>query len=366
MGKLRYGLIGAGMMGQEHIRNIHLLGDTAIGAIFEPNADMCEAACQLAPEAGKAESLEALLADDSLDCLLISSPNHLHIPQLKAIAAASEGQRALPILCEKPLLTDPDDASFIQALDKQYQAPIWVAMEYRYMPPVARLITDAKTVTGGIKMLAIREHRFPFLEKVDNWNRFNHQSGGTFVEKCCHFFDLMRHILEAEPVRVMASGGQAHNHLDEIYAQGRSDIWDHGFVIVDFDNGARAMLDLCMFAEGSLFQEEISAVGPKGKMEAKLPGPSRFWDPAWGDEPISQVIISPRHPKMPIIEPVEIDPALLAAGDHHGSTYYQHQKFLEVVRGTGKVEVGLADGLKAVQMGMAAQRSAILNEAVSV
>ena len=366
MGKLRYGLIGAGMMGQEHIRNIHLLEDTQIGAIFEPNADMRAAACQLAPEAVALPSLEALLADDSLDCLLIASPNHLHIPQLKAIAKASQAGRALPILCEKPLFTDPEDAEFIREFGQHYQAPVWVAMEYRYMPPVARMIEEAKSVTGGIKMLAIREHRFPFLEKVDNWNRFNHQSGGTFVEKCCHFFDLMRHVLQSEPVRVMASGGQAHNHLEETYPEGRSDIWDHGFVIVDFESGVRAMLDLCMFAEGSIFQEEISAVGPKGKMEAKLPGPSRFWDPAWGAEPVSQVIISPRHPKMPVIEPVEIDPALLAAGDHHGSTFYQHQKFLEVVRGTGQVEVSLEDGLRAVQMGMAAQRSAILNEAVSV
>jgi predicted dehydrogenase len=39
--------------------------------------------------------------------------------------------------------------------------------------------------------------------------------GGTLVEKCCHFFDLMRLICAADPVRVMASGGQAVNHVDE-------------------------------------------------------------------------------------------------------------------------------------------------------
>ena len=56
------------------------------------------------------------------------------------------------------------------------------------MPPAAELITQQKNVTGDIKMLSIREHRFPFLPKIDNWNRFNKNSGGTFVEKCCHFF----------------------------------------------------------------------------------------------------------------------------------------------------------------------------------
>jgi predicted dehydrogenase len=52
---------------------------------------------------------------------------------------------------------------------------------------------------------------------VNNWNRFNKNSGGTLVEKCCHFFDLMTLIADSMPVRVMASGGQDINHLDESY-----------------------------------------------------------------------------------------------------------------------------------------------------
>lgn len=37
------------------------------------------------------------------------------------------------------------------------------------------------------------------------------------VEKCCHFFDLMRLFVGANPVRVMASGAIDVNHKDEIY-----------------------------------------------------------------------------------------------------------------------------------------------------
>jgi hypothetical protein len=51
-------------------------------------------------------------------------------------------------------------------------------------------------------MLSIREHRFPFLTKVGDWNRFSENTGGTMVEKCCHFFDLMRLITRSEAVRV--------------------------------------------------------------------------------------------------------------------------------------------------------------------
>ena len=118
---------------------------------------------------------------------------------------------------DKHLFTQEDGAERIKQFAAQYSAPVWVAMEYRYMPPVAALIDNLDTSTGGARMLTIREHRFPFLEKVGDWNRFNANSGGTFVEKCCHFFDLMRLILKSDPVRVMASGGQVVNHLNETY-----------------------------------------------------------------------------------------------------------------------------------------------------
>ena len=117
------------------------------------------------------------------------------------------------------------------------------------MPALAAF--DAKGATvGQRRMLSIREHRYPFLKKVDDWNRFNRYSGGTFVEKCCHFFDLMRLFLKAEPVRVFASAAQDVNHLAERYGGAQPDIWDNGYVIIDFDNGCRGMLDLCMFADG--------------------------------------------------------------------------------------------------------------------
>jgi predicted dehydrogenase len=215
-------------------------------------------------------------------------------------------------------------------------------------------------------MLTIREHRYPFLSKVGHWNRFNRWSGGTFVEKCCHFFDLMRLALRSEPVRVMASAGQAVNHADEVYDGERPDILDHGYAIVDFASGARAMLELCMFAEGSRYQEELSAVGPRGKVEAFVPGPTRFWPARLGAPPVAQVVVSPRNPPGPETVEIPVDPALLAAGDHNGSTFYQHLRFNALVRGEGAVEVSLADGWAAVAMGLAAQESARTGQSVTL
>lgn len=350
------------MMGREHIQNILLLDNTAITAIYEPDAAMRAQALALCPDTNFCASIAELLAIDELDCLVIASPNYVHVDQLREISTI----RTLPILVEKPLATDPAQQAFIHEFQNSYAAPVWVAMEYRYMPPVAEFIKRATDATGGVTMLTIREHRYPFLEKVDNWNRFNNKSGGTFVEKCCHFFDLMRLIIKSEPVKVMASAGQAHNHIDEVYDGRTSDIWDHGYVIVEFDSGVRAMLELCMFAEGSRYQEEISAVGAQGKIECLVPGPGRFWPSHLGDAPVPQLIVSPREPAGPHTVEIPVDPQLLAAGDHNGSTFYQHQKFQQLVLQQGTPEVSLHDGWMAVAMGMAAQESAATGQVVQI
>ena len=361
MKSVRYGIIGCGMMGQEHLRNIALLPDAEVVAIFEPDAGMRAAAQALVPDARMVGSVAEVLAIEAVNCLLIVSPNHLHLGQLEEISAI----RPLPVLVEKPLFTDEGDVARLKAFRASYPAPVWVAMEYRFMPPVAHLIREAQAATGGIKLLSIREHRFPFLAKVGDWNRFNRNTGGTLVEKCCHFFDLMRLIAGCDPVRVMASGGQAVNHLDEVYGGATSDIWDNAYVIVDFENGLRAMLELCMFAEGARYQEEISAVGPLGKIECLVPGPGRFWPAHLGPAPTPQVIVSPRNPAGPYALDVPVDPQLLAAGDHNGSTFYQHSHFNAVVAHGARPRVSLEDGWWAVAMGKAAQISATTGQVIS-
>ena len=363
-GKVRYGIIGCGMMGQEHLRNIALLPDAVVTRIFEPDDGMARASLALAPQAQRVASLQDVVMSPQVDCLLIASPNFRHAEQLQDIARL----RPLPVLLEKPACTNLDDVRTLAELGRHYPAPIWVAMEYRYMPPVARLTQEVhgQQNTGPVTLLSIREHRFPFLVKVGDWNRFNRYTGGTLVEKCCHFFDLMRHMTRSEPVRVYASASAAHNHLDEHYPEGTPDILDNAYVIVDFASGQRAMLELCMFAEGARYQEEISVVGPRAKAECFVPGPGRFWPAHLGDAPVPKVVISPRDPKGPRELDVPVDAVALAAGDHNGSTFYQHQRFHAAVRGQGPVEVSLSDGLAAVLMGLAAQESARTGQAIDL
>lgn len=362
---LRYGILGAGMMGQEHIRNIALIEGTRVDALIEPDDVMLQRSLALAPGAQTFASLDEMLASNiELDALVIATPNYQHADQLVELFQRT----SLPILVEKPVVTSLQQAEAVRAAAASHPAPVWVAMEYRYMPPVARFrqqISDGDL--GDLKMLAIREHRFPFLEKVQDWNRFNAKTGGTLVEKCCHFFDLMRLIVGAEATRVYASAAQDNNHLDERYDGAAPDIIDNAFVIVDFANGKRATLDLNMFAEGSRYQEEICAIGPQAKLECFVPGPGRFWPTATlGPAPIPKVVMSPRDPKGPIELDIPVDEALLEAGDHNGSTFYQHQGFYNAITQHAAVDVSIDDGIKAVVLGLAAQESARTGRAVEI
>jgi predicted dehydrogenase len=274
-----------------------------------------------------------------VDAVVIASPNHTHARVLDDVF-----QTGLHVLCEKPLCTTLEDARAVARKARSHPGVFWVAMEYRYMPPVARLIQEVRGGTvGRLRMLAIREHRMPFLEKVGHWNRFARNTGGTLVEKCCHFFDLMNLITGSRATRVYASGGRDVNHLDERYDGEVPDILDNAFALVDYEDGCRALLDLCMFAEGSRNHNEIAATGDAGKVECFVPD--------------SNVVIGRRDPRAVETLHVPVDEAILRAGFHHGSTYYEHRAFLEAIRSGGPPEVSAEDGLRAVALGVAAERS---------
>jgi myo-inositol 2-dehydrogenase / D-chiro-inositol 1-dehydrogenase len=345
---VRYGLIGAGLMAREHIRNLALIPGSVVTAIADPDSGSRESAVRLAE--GKVVTFERstdLLASSLVDAVIIASPNDTHADILHEIFA---GSPQLPVLVEKPVCTRAEEIAPLAAAAKAHRAPVWVAMEYRYMPPVTELIAEMRQGSiGRLQMLSIREHRHPFLAKVGDWNRFNARTGGTMVEKCCHFFDLMRLIVGAEPVSVYCSGGADVNHRDERYDGLRPDIIDNALCVVDFSNGVRAALDLCMFAEGGEFQEEIYVTGDKGRAAAFVPG-SRHDRPA-------EIEISPRMQRGTVRRQVHVDEALLKAGAHHGSTYFEHLGFREAVLNGASVEVTMDDGLRAVAMGLAAERS---------
>jgi predicted dehydrogenase len=362
MTKLRIGLIGTGMMAMEHIANLALHRDRAeICALADPVAsslDMARFALSHHLGAGAGEAVpafadhRAMLASAKPGAVIIASPNFTHEAILDDCMAAGTA-----ILCEKPMTTTLAGAMRIAKAARDYKPLFWVGMEYRYMPPVAEFAARVHAgAAGRLRMLSIREHRFPFLKKVGDWNRFARNTGGTMVEKCCHFFDLMRHIVRSEPVRVYCSGAMDVNHLDERYGGETPDIIDNSFTTVDFADGTRALLDLCMFADGAEEQEEIAATGDAARLDVFIPS--------------GRLVTSPRvgflKPKRAITEHIGVDEAALKAGSHHGATYYQIAAFLDACLSGGAPAVSAEDGFRAVAMGLAAEISAREHRAVSM
>jgi predicted dehydrogenase len=345
---LRVGIIGSGCIGIEHMKNIALCPEVHVMAVADNHWPSRAAAVDCLQRCGAhnvvvTDDYKVLIALPTVDAIWVCTPNDHHIEVLRD--ALKSGKHCL---VEKPLCTTIRDCAEAEVLAEiacaQARAAgrpvpvLWCGMEYRYIPSIARLLQEARMdMIGEVRMLSIREHRFPFLRKVANWNRFTDRTGGTLVEKCCHFFDLMRLIMaDAEPVRIVASGGQDVNHLDEMHGGVQSDILDNAYVIVEFERGRRALLEICMFAEASKHQEEVSLIGDRGKLEAFAPSHSMTKDDpdlinfrrGTRSELLSKSWSSPDPPAPSdcgdLIECHEdVDAALLEAGNHCGATYHE-------------------------------------------
>ena len=341
---VRVGVIGTGMMGCEHLKNLMGIPGVAVTAVSDPNEEpLSWAAITLGDRADATTTFSdhrALLDSGLVDAVLVASPNFTHRSILDDVLATE-----IPVLVEKPMCTTVQDCTAVIDAQRSRRAITWVGLEYRYMAPIAELVSQVHSgAVGETRMMSIREHRFPFLQKVGNWNRFSRNTGGTLVEKCCHFFDLMRLTIGADPVRVHASGGQDVNHLDEWYDGERSDILDNAFVTVEWSNGVRSMLDLSMFAEGSRNEQEISVVGTTGKVEAHVPGDGRIWLGDRATRAVREVEVG-------------IDPSVAHVGFHFGASYIECARFVDAVRTGSPAEVTVEDGLWSVVIGAAAHRS---------
>jgi len=363
---LRYAVVGAGMMGVEHIHALKSLPATEVVALCDPHAPSIASALAAVsrsrdrttanntPQPRVYDDVESLVADGGFDVAVVATPNFTHRALVEPLM-----HHGAHLLIEKPLCITTQECRELIAIEHATTRPgrvVWPGLEYRYMAPTSRLLEHARSgVLGTLRMLAIREHRFPFLVKVGDWNRFSKNTGGTLVEKCCHFFDLMRLVLDDEPVRVYASGAQDVNHLDERYDGKQPDILDNAYVIVDFANGARASLDLCMFAEATRNEQELSLVGELGKAEALVTeGIVRLGlrKDGWfqsRDETVAATDV-----------PADVQ----RHGSHHGSSWREHVAVQRAIREGTPAEVTLHDGLMSVAMGEAAHRSIDLGRAV--
>lgn len=155
---LRVGVVGAGLMGADHIARItRRISGAAVSAIVEPDAGRAAAAAQNAPGAQTFARIEDAIAAGAVDAVLIATPGKFHEPVLVPALEAK-----LPILCEKPLTPDSVSSWEILQLEQKLDRPhIQVGFMRRFDAEYQALRALVATGDSGELMMLRCAHRNP-------------------------------------------------------------------------------------------------------------------------------------------------------------------------------------------------------------
>ncbi|MGB2260336.1 MAG: Gfo/Idh/MocA family protein [Porticoccaceae bacterium] len=353
-------VIGTGTIGQEHMRVASLLGRAQIHGIYDTQAhslDIAEANFKTYSDQPlvRYPDLASACNDPQADALFICTPNHTHFEILQVAITSGKA-----IFLEKPMATDLGDAAATVAISDAYQSFVQIGLQYRYKAQYIEAFHEAKSrgSLGEIKTIAMSEYRPPFLDKVDQWNKFNANSGGTLVEKCCHYFDLINLMAESQPTLVYASGGQGVNFTDFSKDGVPADIADHAFVVIDYANGTRANFTLNMFCPD--FTEEMVVSGTQGRLVAR-----EVFN--FHQQQGSKATVAIESGELGASRQMDVTyGALIEQSGHHGATYYEHIAFMDQLEGKQVDAATPLQGLWSMIVASAAQESMASGQAVDI
>ena len=353
-------VIGTGTIGQEHMRVASLLGRAQIHGIYDTQThslDIAEANFKTYSDQPllRYPDLASACNDPQADALFICTPNHTHFEILQVAIKSGKA-----IFLEKPMATDLKDAGATVALSDAYQSFVQIGLQYRYKAQYVEAFHEAKSrgSLGEIKTIAMSEYRPPFLDKVDQWNKFNANSGGTLVEKCCHYFDLINLMAESQPTLVYASGGQGVNFTDFSKDGVPADIADHAFVVIDYANGTRANFTLNMFCPD--FTEEMVVSGTRGRLVAR-----EVFN--FHQQQGSKAAVAIEAGELGASRQMDVTyGALIEQSGHHGATYYEHVAFMDQLEGKQVDAATPLQGLWSMIVASAAQESMARGQSVDI
>lgn len=355
--QFRFGFIGCGMMGLEHMRNAQLLGRGSVAGLFDPAQKSISHALQVLEQSGAQprvySTLEEACADPETDALIIATPNFTHLDVMRVAVRYDKA-----IFLEKPIATTVADAFEVCRLAANHSKPVRLGLQYRYKAIYAEAISEVfqRGSVGRVHSVNMLEHRFPFLDKVGQWNKFNVYTGGVLVEKCCHYFDLMNLFAGGRPEQVFAIGSQAVNFQNFAYANKKADGLDQAQVSVRYDNGVVGSFSLSMFVPGT--REELIVCGDAGRLQvseqALLGEQHKNHLEVWSGENGASRTSVPTYP------------SYIERAGHQGSTFFEHVEFAEDLSRGACQGPSLADGFWSVVVGAAAQASIEQGAAVAV
>jgi predicted dehydrogenase len=274
-------VIGTGFIGTVHVEQLRRIGVDVRG-VLGSTPDRGAARADALSVGHAYADLEEILADPAVHVVHVTSPNHLHVPQARAILAAGKH-----VVCEKPLAMTASESVELVAEARASGLVNAVNFNIRFYPlhqhvrelVAAGTLGDVRFVTG---------HYFQdWLLHDTDWNwRLDPSQGGALRavgDIGSHWLDLMAFVTGQPIVSVMAdlatfvTARQEPTGPVETFSTGRSadtvtrpmGTEDTATLLLRFANGAR----------GSVAVSQISA-GRKNSLQWEIDGSesAAWWD----------------------------------------------------------------------------------------
>jgi myo-inositol 2-dehydrogenase/D-chiro-inositol 1-dehydrogenase len=255
----RFGLVGAGRMGRNHLRAIGGSAELKVTAIVEPS----EAARQRVAGGGATTfaDLDDMLDHAGVDAVVVAVPSDLHLQTVRRLAAAR-----MPVLCEKPVGVTAAEAREAAAIVAAAGLPFQVGFWRRFVPVLKQL--RARIAAGELgDIYCVASFQW---DGAPPGPEFRAHSGGIFVDMGVHEFDQTRWLVQQEfgSITSLASGVAAEPWPGDA---------ESAHAIAELSAGTTAVISLGRrFPLGDVCKVEV--FGTKGAEEARF-----LWPPSADD-----------------------------------------------------------------------------------
>jgi len=157
-----------------------------------------------APRRYGPDAIEQMVADERLDAVVVTSPDHTH-----ADVAARVLRAGADVVLEKPMATTVEGCRTIVGAVEETGRSLVLTFNYRYAPRNAAL----KEVVASGRIGRVLSLDFTWLldtmhgaDYFRRWHRDKRNSGGLAVHKATHHYDLVNWWLDDVPSWVFAAG----------------------------------------------------------------------------------------------------------------------------------------------------------------
>jgi predicted dehydrogenase len=276
---------GTGFIGAVHVEALRRLG-VEVAGVAASTADRA-AAKDLAPAY---ESYEALLADERVDVVHITTPNHLHFPQAQAALAAGKH-----VVCEKPLAVTSDESAELLALATASGLVHCTNFDLRFYPQAH----EARALVGKGSLGEVWNVHGAYLQDwllyPTDWNwRLEPEKGGELRavgDIGSHWMDIVQWVtgkritaLFADlattiPVRRRPAGEvETFAAADDVErADAPMSTEDVAHILFRFDGGSRGAVVLSQVSAGRKNMLRLEIDGSEGALAWSSERPEELW-----------------------------------------------------------------------------------------